>query len=530
MLGEASHSSKGTSENQDGSNEERKATEDSSKNYETRRSNGISRPSLRFLEHSSGASYESESYPGNTILNEDSNSRWRKNEVESNIDYNTSISMVHSEKFVNHCEEAPVSELNHEPSDVRLEQSSTDQNYDRQISAPALQSTDGSDKPSLADLGHYKSDCGGNGPPTGQADSQRPAVTLLDDEKFRFELQRQQPVVCEETPSVPVSVGCRSPVIDALYASDYKILQANGYRCLKPDQSYHYCNVSSSNGIPSDPRWDSKVPTSPDIAKYGDRPNGVLYSNEAFDYDLSAREVKEFDEEKFEDIKLNLKKETESLGNNKWRHWKSGLTDSQLQRRRQSNREAQRRRRMRLRLIQMKSLQEQDQVSFEEIMYKRFTPNKRVMVKEAVKAFHLSKSKLKNMLEKRQKVFMDAQIEKSKMETETNPLHVMVPEQNKKGRGCRIKVTPTRQVIVPSMGFPLNVDVTEKAGPTSDNVFFKEMQANSDGSFCSQFSESGHSHLDQNGEFILASPFQIHFLCSCLWLTDAFLHYISLSA
>ena len=471
-------------------------------------SKGISRPSLRFLEHSSVTYYENELNEGQTDLRREAGRKI--SEEGMGIDCDSSISMVHKKKFSNIPEDLS------KPDKSNLELCSELHKYPNQISddgntAPAIESMERQTEMSRSDIAHVQLSPANEieqKSPTTNAD--RPGLIFMGDKKINFNevVLKRQLDMCDEKSKVPVSAKSSSPVVDALYASDYKILEANGYRSMKSEPERHYCDTQQNNRRMFDfPSWHSKAAFSPDISKYVNRQNESVYQNNRFDYEFGAFRPKEIADERKEDVQMNVKKDGESCGNNKWRHWKSGLTDSQLQRRRQSNREAQRRRRMRLRLMQMKSLQEQDQVPFEEIMYKRFTPNKRVMVNEAMKAFHVSKGKLKNMLERRHRVFVDAQTEERRSEMESKSSMPGIPEQPKKGRGCRIKVTPKRQVIVPSMGFPPNVGITEKAGPTSDDVYLRDFQINNS-RFNMQFNDFTDPYLDHNGKgLILCCPY-----------------------
>lgn len=484
---------------------------DDAKKYETRMSKGISRPSLRFLEHSSLAGYENEFNNGKVSMDEkgkEDKQKWNTyEEDQTSLDYTTSVSMVHDDKFASHPTEGlAISDKNSpEMIDSGLEPLSVpDPISQNPPPNEALKSREGciglprdllpkrlsASKSPAQELEEKH---------IADAQMDMSGLVFVNDKKMLFDNERPLTNVCEETPKVPAAVNRRSPKMNnALFASDCKILQANGYRCMNSEQNYHYFDVQAGSQRPYELLWNGKINTSPDVLKCNDRQNEKFYENNTLSNDFGTQRHKKFNEERSKD--LDIKKDAEPSTNNKWRHWKSGLTDSQLQRRRQSNREAQRRRRMRLRLMQMKSLQEQDHISYEEIMYKRFTPNKRAVVNEAVNAFHSSKSKLKNMLEKRQKVFMDAQIEKSKNETELKDINTAIPEQCKKGRGCRIKVTPTRNVVVPTMGYPPNFNITEKAGPVSDELCFRELKINGNqiNSYAVESSHSPLSHTSKN--------------------------------
>ena len=251
---------------------------------------------------------------------------------------------------------------------------------------------------------------------------------------------------------LPSFVDRKSPLIDALYASDYKILQANGFKLSKnEDVIGPHCY-----DIPSDKRmfstkWLDKYSPSFGSDSYGKFHGRGFYSEGSNRYNCQS-DLQEPDTEKKGKAEVG-----DDNATSRWRSWKSGLTDMQLQRRRQSNREAQRRRRLRLRLMQMKSL-EPDQIPVEDVMYKRYKPNNREMVTEAIKSLNLPRTKLKTMLEKKQEIFMNAQIEKCRNETESHVLAGTQPPNSAKARGCRVKVTPKRQVVVPSMGYALHAE------------------------------------------------------------------------
>ena len=476
--------------------------DDSSKKYETRMANGISCPSLRFLEHSSVFYCENEFSDGKAIIKEEPQPDWKSNDEKSGSDNNPATPIIIEAKRAHSMEGPRESDMS------RLELS---------VDRPYPDRNSGADHPRsmlVAPGGQWKSPPRSFTPsslsPINDPIHKRPSSACTDVGKQDLPILTDKDVgcdetksnrglnICSETPPLPYSGNCATSKVNDLFASDCKILEANGYRCVKADQSYHYYDTERDTGRTFDYAWEPKLRFSPSTPKYLDAQSENLYDSRGFVYDCN--EPKEMKKERIETMKMSLNKGGgDTSANNKWRHWKSGLSDSQLQRRRQSNREAQRRRRMRLRLMQMKSLQEQEQVSFEEIMYKRFTPNKRLMVNNAIKAFNMSKSKLKNMLERRQKVFIDAQLEKSRSEPELKSLSCVAEEQRKKGRGCRIKVTPKRQVIVPPMGIPSNMDITEKAESASDDTYFRDLRVN-DSCYNSQFDELTSRYFDCNGK------------------------------
>ena len=465
-------------------------------------SKGISCPSLRFLEHSSVFYGENEFNDGKATIKEDSLSEWKSNDEKSGNDYNRATPIINEAKHA-HCTEGP------RKSDMSTLEPSVDRSYpdrnseidhprsmlvapSRQWKSPPINFTQRSLSP-LNDTTHKR-------PSSACTDVGKQDLAILTDKEIGCDETKSNRALnlCSENPPLPFTGNRAASLVNDLFASDCKILEANGYRCVNADQSYHYYDTDRDARRTCSSTWNAKPRLSPSTPEYLDAQSENLYDNRGFVYDCN--EPKEINKERNEIMKMNLNKGGEDTSaNNKWRHWKSGLTDTQLQRRRQSNREAQRRRRMRLRLMQMKSLQEQEQVPFEEIMYKRFTPNKRLMVNNAINTLNMSKSELKKMLERRQKVFLDAQLEKSKNKTESKSLTCMTEEQRKKGRGCRIKVTPKRQVIVPSMGVPSNMDVTEKAEPASDDACFRDFNVN-DSSYNSQFDELASRYFDYNGK------------------------------
>ena len=157
-----------------------------------------------------------------------------------------------------------------------------------------------------------------------------------------------------------------------------------------------------------------------------------------------------------------------------WKNWKNGLTWKQLQKRRESNREAQRRRRLRLKMMSLGGHKPYD-IPVDEFSYKRNPSQaKASMMGDAIKHFNVPRSRLDDMLERRQKVFIEAQLKKSENMCGNVELgNVSVHERHacdsnssslpnshvsaavNKTRGCRIKVTPQRMVEVPRMSYVL---------------------------------------------------------------------------
>ena len=480
-------------------------------------SKGISCPSLRFLEHNSVFYSENECNEGKAIVKEESSqSDWKSNEEKHYNDYTSPVSIVNKTTFVHDTEDQRTSDTSN--LELGIESPYKDRHVDSDYIGSVIESTRNQWESPVSNFPTVRSS-----PITEQA-LKRPSSVhigtgrqdvphLVDCEVGFNDLKSQGgQSFCNGTPAVPFSVRCGTSMVDALYSSDCKILEANGYRRAEADKNYRYCDAQKLVRRTCDVEWSSKTGFSKDAPECVIEQNGTLCDKGGLDYDSDM--PKRIKEERSEIMKVNLKKSSDPCVNNKWRHWKSGLSDSQLQRRRQSNREAQRRRRMRLRLQQMKSLQEQDQISFEEIMYKRFAPNKRVIFDDAIKAFNVSKSKLKSMLERRQKVFIDAQIEKSRSETEFKMASIVDEEQPKRGRGCRVKVTPKRQVIVPCMGFPSDVDISERAGPTNDDACFTDFQVNeaSDNRFSPQSDEFANRCFGSNGKRIVTNCSYVGFL------------------
>ena len=249
---------------------------------------------------------------------------------------------------------------------------------------------------------------------------------------------------------LPSFVDRKSPLIDALYASDYKILQANGFKLSKNDDVIGpHCYDTPSDKRMFSTKWLDKYSPPFGCNSYGKFHGHSFCNEESHRYNCQS-DLQEPGMEKKGKAEVG-----DDNASSRWRSWKSGLTDMQLQRRRQSNREAQRRRRLRLRLMQMKSL-EPDQIPVEDVMYKRYTPNNREMVNEAMKSLDLPRAKLKTMLEKKQEIFINAEMGKCRNETESHVLVGTQPPNSAKARGCRVKVTPKRQVVVPSMGYALH--------------------------------------------------------------------------
>lgn len=257
---------------------------------------------------------------------------------------------------------------------------------------------------------------------------------------------------CTNYGVIPSFVDRKSPLIDALYASDYKILQANGFKISKNEDVIgpHCYDIASDKRMFST-EWLDKYAPPFGSDSYGQFHGRSFYNERSHLYNCESG-LQEPGAEKKGRAEVG-----DDNATSRWRSWKSGLTDTQLQRRRQSNREAQRRRRLRLRLMQMKSL-EPDQIPVEDVMYKRYTQNNREMVTEAIKGLNLPRTKLKTMLEKKEEIFMNAQMEKCRNETESHVLAGTQPTNSAKARGCRIKVTPKRQVVVPSMGYELHAE------------------------------------------------------------------------
>ena len=488
-------------------NEESSIIDDSTKKYETRMSKGISCPSVRFLEHSSVFYCDNEFTDRKTILKDEPQSNWKPNEDNSAIDCRPATSVINKverERDLKDPLKPGLSNL-----ELGTDRPYLDRNFDTDQSRVMLGSIDrhwGSSPPNSFSESKLSplSDAVNRKPTFDDTESKKQDLSNLIRRENDFDelKSRGGRSIHDETRAVGLSVNSTTSMVDALYASDRKILEANGYRCMKQDQSYCYYDTQNSVHRTYDTPWDTKLRCSPQHTKYVDGQDGNLYDSRSLEYEYIADRPREIDSEGRLAIKTDMNKGDDTSGSNKWRHWKSGLTDSQLQRRRQSNREAQRRRRMRLRLMQMKSSQEQDHIPFEEIMYKRFAPNRRAVANDAIREITVSKSKLKSMLEKRQKVFIDAQIEKSRNEMETKSQTAVTEEQPKKGRGCRIKVTPKRQVIVPGMGVPSSADVTEKTGPTNGDVCFRGLQINGN-HFTSQLDELASRYAKYSGKISL---------------------------
>ncbi|XP_065059190.1 enolase-phosphatase E1-like [Rhopilema esculentum] len=459
------------------SNEE-KFVDDSNRKYETRMSKGISRPSLRFLEHSSTSFVESEITDQRDDRECPAGLEWRGAIDRSPLNYKCEMSMVHQADFFTNGQSLP--QTDYTGTELPHNARAGDYNYcsnsnDHMIIKTERENVADTVKNSFTDEGvNQKSLNGITDNEKGSAHDFAGAFKVVSKESSNDnEVKRQYQTIDRMYSERPVivanAVSRRSPLSEALYASDYKILQENGYRCTKsePDFDSRFYELPGNRRIYHS-SWLSQCRPCEQV-RCTNGENGNSHADAELNIDSNVETCES-------DTNKSAKIVTRNDGNQKWRSWKSGLTDSQLQRRRQSNREAQRRRRMRLRLMQMKSVQEQEQISFDEVMYKRFTPNKRMMVNEAIKAFHASKSKLKNMLEKRQKVFMEAQMEKCK-----NEVDFKVPGNNppdiRKSRGCRIKVTPKREVVVPTMGFTANGDIVpDKAGPTNGAMSYQAFQ------------------------------------------------------
>ena len=442
-------------------------------------SKGISRPSLRFLEHSSTSFVESEIPDQRDDRECPAGLEWRGAMDRSPLNYKCEMSMVHQGGFFTNGHRLP--QTDYTGTELSHNARAGDYNYcsnsnDHMLIKTEREHVPDTVKNSFTDEGvNQKSLNGVTDNEKGSAHDFAGACKVVSEESSNDnEVKRQCPTIdrmySERSVIVANAVSRRSPLSEALYASDYKILQENGYRCPKsePDFDSRFYELPGNRRIYHS-SWLSQCRPCEQV-RCTNGENGNSHADVELNIDSNV--------EKCESDTNNKSAKTvpRNDGNHKWRSWKSGLTDSQLQRRRQSNREAQRRRRMRLRLMQMKSVQEQDQISFDEVMYKRFTPNKRMMVNEAIKAFHASKSKLKTMLEKRQKVFMEAQIEKCK-----NEIDFKVPGNNpldmRKSRGCRIKVTPKREVVVPTMGCTVNGDIVpDKAGPTNGAMSYQGFQ------------------------------------------------------
>jgi len=481
-------------------NEESNIVDDSEKKYETRMSKGISCPSVRFLEHSSVFYCDNEFTDRKTILKDELQPDWKPNEDNSAIDCKPSISVINKVEREHNLEDPQKTGL---PNlELGTDRSYLDRNFNSDQSKLMLGSIDkqwNSSPPNSLSKSKLSPLCDAvNRKPTSdgtESKKQDLSRFIRSENDFDDLKSRGGRSICDEPQAVALSVNSTTSMVDALYASDRKILEANGYRCMKADRSYRYYDTQNTAHRTYNTPWDPKLRCSPQPTKYIDGQDGTLYDRRSLEYEFIADKPREVSQEGSLAIKTDIDKGSDASGHSKWRHWKSGLTDSQLQRRRQSNREAQRRRRMRLRLMQMKSSQEQDHIPFEEIMYKRFAPSRRAVANDAIRDITVSKSKLKSMLEKRQKVFIDAQIEKSRNEMETKSQTPVAEEQPKKGRGCRIKVTPKRQVIVPGMGIPSNADVTERNEPTNGDVCFRDFQINGN-HFTSQLDELASRYVD----------------------------------
>ena len=232
--------------------------------------------------------------------------------------------------------------------------------------------------------------------------------------------------------------------IKSLYASDYQNGETN-FNYYESDSTFEpHPRERSRLARLSKSEWrntfSKSLPENVSEKYY----SGKFYYGKTCSNKTNIDDNNEFKEE---DRRQFIERKTRECNSQKWRHWKSGLSDDQLQRRRQSNREAQRRRRMRLKMIQMKS--PQDGVKDDDVLYKRYPTHDDAS--DLFKPFAIPKTRLEDILEKRQRVFLDAQLEKTRNQAKKQ---AEFPAQNgAKSRGCRIKVTPQRQVIVPSMSY-----------------------------------------------------------------------------
>ncbi len=262
----------------------------------------------------------------------------------------------------------------------------------------------------------------------------------------------------------------RSPFLEALYASDYKRKESSGYFSNSPEPRFQY-KTDACSRIEAALKYEWE-----NTKTFSKMTNDLLfddkyYCGKSLQNHLELERMKELSEARRPGpIGCRRNQSTEAQ---KWRHWKSGLSDDQLQRRRLSNREAQRRRRLRLKMMQMSSSQQQN-INMEDLMYKRNKVGKASDLCNSIKPYTLPKTKLDSILEKRHKVFLDAQMEKSKNKTEDA---INAPS---KSRGCRVKVTPQRLVVVPPMSY---MDDTE--GGNSNRGFHMDDFHTSPGSIAS---------------------------------------------
>eukprot|EP00794_Sanderia_malayensis_P006808 gene6808-7577_t len=243
----------------------------------------------------------------------------------------------------------------------------------------------------------------------------------------------------------------RSPFIEALYGSDYKRKDLNGIFNSSVESRFEY-NTHSTSQIEAALEYKWQNGHARDIIA-----NNILFDDRYYcrkslvDIERLTRNG---------DIRsagsMGCRK-TQQTDGQKWRHWKSGLTDDQLQRRRLSNREAQRRRRLRLKMMQMPSSSQQGERD-EEYLYQRDG-----RIDQSSEDYDLSgllsqpKTNFENIMEKRQRIFLDAQIEESNLKADES-MKELPNTSSSKTRGCRIKVTPQRQIVVPPMNYVCEVE------------------------------------------------------------------------
>ncbi len=240
----------------------------------------------------------------------------------------------------------------------------------------------------------------------------------------------------------------RSPFIEALFASDYQRKESNGFYHL-PEPSFEYCPKYAHSKFER-PWPENRINAISNLAS-------SLLFNEKYCQGKSLQNhfgVEEMTGSGGEGKrKYQRSRKLEQSESQKWRHWKSGLSDDQLQRRRLSNREAQRRRRMRLKMMQMSSQHGgvRENMMQENVAFKEQPVDDLSDGYSSIKSFNVPKTRLETILEKREKVFIDAQMEKCRVKNEE--ANSTAPPNSVKSRGCRVKVTPQRQVVVPTMSY-----------------------------------------------------------------------------